>query len=151
MRPASATDLAAIHLLDRQWSPVYASDDGYAALLEPPAVLLVAESDHSLSGFAALSVVLDEATLLNIAVKKNARRRGLASSLLDEAQVLLSAKGVHRMLLELRRSNSGARRLYERHGFAVDGVRSAYYPMADGQREDAVLMSKTLEGDRESA
>ena len=151
VRPASAADLAAIHLMDRRSSPVYASEEGYAALLESPALLLVAESEDSLAGFAALSVVLDEATILNIVVEDGARRGGLASSLLDEAEVVLSARGIQRMLLEFRRSNIAAQLLYEKHGFVVDGVRDGYYPLTDGQREDAVLMSKTLEGACESA
>ena len=111
VRPASAADLAAIHLLDRRLSPVYASEEGYAALLESPALLLVADLEDSLAGFAALSVVLDEATLLNIAVLNGSRRRGLASSLLDEAEVTLRARGIQRLLLEFRRSNIAAQRL----------------------------------------
>jgi ribosomal-protein-alanine N-acetyltransferase len=44
-------------------------------------------------------------------------------------------------LLEVRKSNEPARRLYEAAGFSVSGERAAYY--ADG--EDAVLMHLDLE------
>jgi ribosomal-protein-alanine N-acetyltransferase len=44
-------------------------------------------------------------------------------------------------LLEVRKSNEPARRLYEAAGFSVSGERVAYY--ADG--EDAVLMRLDLE------
>ena len=38
-----------------------------------------------------------------------------------------SARGIHRIMLEVRESNLAARRLYEKLGFSCDGERSAYY------------------------
>ena len=53
------------------------------------------------------------------------------------------AEEARRCLLEVRRSNKAARRLYQGSGFALDGVRKNYYPKAGG-REDALLMSREL-------
>jgi ribosomal-protein-alanine N-acetyltransferase len=51
--------------------------------------------------------------------------------------------------LEVRASNTRARALYRRRGFAEVGVRKAYYP-APVRREDAVVMSLAMapEADR---
>jgi ribosomal-protein-alanine N-acetyltransferase len=43
----------------------------------------------------------------------------------------------------VRPSNSAARALYARAGFAEIGLRRGYYP-AGGGREDAVVMEMTL-------
>ena len=37
-----------------------------------------------------------------------------------------------------------ARRIYEVHGYRRVGERKRYYPAADGEREDAVVMSLLL-------
>jgi ribosomal-protein-alanine N-acetyltransferase len=38
------------------------------------------------------------------------------------------------------------REIYRRYGFREVGVRRAYYPAADGLREDACVMSLDLSG-----
>jgi ribosomal-protein-alanine N-acetyltransferase len=43
--------------------------------------------------------------------------------------------------LEVRLGNERAREVYRRYGFAEVGKRRAYYPVQQGPREDAVLMS----------
>lgn len=97
----------------------------------------------ALAGFALCSLVIDEATLLNIAVHPAWQRRGIAWQLLHAALAGCRARGACRMLLEVRESNDSAIALYRRAGFVVDGVRRAYYPTRSG-REDGLLMSAPL-------
>ena len=61
--------------------------------------------------------------------------------------------GATRATLEVRASNEGARRLYERLGFSVAGVRPNYYSSPvedalilwrDGHTEQAVLSANSL-------
>ncbi len=147
VREASVADIGAISALDRQLSPVFSDELSYRRLLGPAGLLVLVEADEKLLGFAALSLVVDEATLLNLAVTRAARRRGCATKLLGFAAALLEAKSVGRVLLEVRESNSAARELYARCGFSEDGRRPAYYPGMDGdEREAAVLMSQSLSG-----
>src|SRR5690606_30987353 len=87
--------------------------------------------------------VLDESTLLNVAVDPLFQRRGLAAHLLSFAISALRERGAIRCLLEVRASNLGAIALYQKMGFALDGCRRHYYPTLEG-REDALLMSKLL-------
>jgi ribosomal-protein-alanine N-acetyltransferase len=69
----------------------------------------------------------------------------VGQKLLDAALVQMHATGASCCLLEVRQSNMAARTLYERSGFRLDGIRKNYYPASTG-REDALLMSRKLEG-----
>ena len=48
------------------------------------------------------------------------------------------------MLLEVRPSNLRALDIYQRYGFEQIGRRKGYYPAANSQREDAIVMRYTL-------
>jgi ribosomal-protein-alanine N-acetyltransferase len=47
--------------------------------------------------------------------------------------------------LEVRASNVSARSLYGKMGFELTGRRQNYYSLPTGEREDAILMSLTLQ------
>src|SRR5690606_9114583 len=96
-----------------------------------------------LIGFTLFSQVLDEATLLNIVVHPQWRRRGFARQMLLYSLQRIEQSGAARCLLEVRVTNLRAIELYSSLGFAVDGKRRDYYPTASG-REDALLMSRSL-------
>ena len=104
---------------------------------------LVVDVDGEAAGFVVIAFVLDEAAILNIVVHPSRRRRGLALALVRAALAAIGEAGGKRCLLEVRESDVGARRLYEKFGFRVDGIRRNYYPAPSG-REDAVLMSVHL-------
>jgi ribosomal-protein-alanine N-acetyltransferase len=104
---------------------------------------LVVDVDGEAAGFVVICVVLDEASILNIVVHPSRRRRGLALALVRAALAAIRESGGNRCLLEVRESNTAARRLYEKFGFRIDGIRRDYYPAPSG-REDAVLMSVHL-------
>ncbi len=145
-RRAEPADLTAILALDRTYSPVYAEKDSYARLLDDKGLLLIAEDRGGLSAFAALHWVLDEATLLNLVVAPVARGEGVAKELLCIAIKHLRGASMRRILLEVRESNTAARRLYASFGFREDGRREGYYPGQEhADREAAILMSKTLD------
>ncbi|MGQ7244195.1 GNAT family N-acetyltransferase [Salinicola sp. V024] len=95
---------------------------------------------------AVLAHLPFDAELQSICVLPGERRHGLARGLLAWISQCATARGAERLLLELRESNLGARRLYEQAGFVVDGQRQGYYRREDGRGEDAVLMSRALIG-----
>lgn len=101
----------------------------------------VLEDDAGLVGYSLAMVGVDEMHLLNLAVAPGHRRRGHARRLLDALRVRCQQCGLHRLWLEVRAGNAGAQALYARYGFAEVAVRRAYYPAAQGRREDAVVMS----------
>lgn len=96
-----------------------------------------------MAGFAITQTVLDEATLLNVAIDPNFQRRGLGSSLISYLIEELKKQGTVVIWLEVRVSNLPAITLYENLGFNTFSVRHDYYPSPNG-REDAFLMGLSL-------
>jgi ribosomal-protein-alanine N-acetyltransferase len=88
-------------------------------------------------GFCSFWRVLDELHINNLAVKPESRRTGVATALLAHVLREGGSLGAQRATLEVRRSNDPARLLYERFGFAVAGVRRAYYTKPV---EDALIL-----------
>ncbi len=60
-----------------------------------------------------------------LATDAGARRRGVASALLEHAEGLARARGLRGVALDTGLENTGARTLYERSGFAVTAVHEA--------------------------
>lgn len=95
-------------------------------------------------GYAVLLLVLDEAHLLNISIRAEHQRRGMAIALLSHLYAAARAAGATQMFLEVRPTNAAALALYRREGFQAIGRRARYYPAADGGREDAIVMRREL-------
>ncbi|MCX2905934.1 ribosomal protein S18-alanine N-acetyltransferase [[Curtobacterium] plantarum] len=98
--------------------------------------------DGQMAAFAITQVVLDEASLFNIAVDPAFQRRGLGRQLLQHLIDELIKRDVLTLWLEVRASNLPAIALYEQLGFNQVSRRPNYYPNASG-REDAILMALT--------
>jgi ribosomal-protein-alanine N-acetyltransferase len=113
--------------------------DMYLAELQNPEVsfFLLARSGGAVVGFCSFWRVLDELHINNLAVLPNRRREGIGTALLTEVLRDGLRRGARRATLEVRRSNASARRLYERFGFTVAGVRSSYY---SNPAEDALVL-----------
>jgi ribosomal-protein-alanine N-acetyltransferase len=147
VRPACAADAAALAAIDAASQVNPWSEDQFAALGSDAGsyteTALVSDRDGRVDGYVVFAQVLDEASVHRIAVDPMCRGRGLGQALLQEAMHHMQRSGASRCLLEVRRSNTVARRLYEANGFRLDGVRKDYYPSRGG-REDALLMSRSL-------
>lgn len=96
--------------------------------------------DGRMVAFAITQVVVDEATLFNIAVDPDFQRQGVGKALLEHLIDELEKRGVLTLWLEVRASNVAAIALYESLGFNEATIRRNYYPTADG-REDAIIMA----------
>lgn len=92
-------------------------------------------------GFAGIMLIADEAELLNIAVRKDFQGQGVGQLLLEKVMEKGCAKGAGRMLLEVRKSNIPAIKLYQKNLFSVLGERKNYY---SNPTEDAIIMGKNL-------
>lgn len=100
----------------------------------------VFEHDGRIQGFTIFSRVVDEATLLNIAVSRRLQSRGIGRMLVQEGMEQQRSKDVKHFFLEVRVSNTVAQSLYASLGFTVVGRRKDYYPTRTG-REDGYVMS----------
>ena len=99
--------------------------------------------DTLLGYFVAMKGV-DEVHLLNITVVPEHQSQGWGRLVLDALAMWSRSQGAQWLWLEVRASNERAQRIYERHGYRRVGERKAYYPAAQGIREDAVVMSLKL-------
>lgn len=102
------------------------------------------DRDGDLLGYFLLMAVVDEAHLLNVAVSAEKQGQGLGRFLLNQAVACARGLGMESVLLEVRPSNTRALEIYERYGFKQIGRRKGYYPAANGQREDAIVMRFTV-------
>ncbi len=84
-------------------------------------------------------MVHGEAHILNIAVRPEWRRRGLARSLLDASLDRMRNHLIYEVFLEVRVSNIAARELYKSFGFKESYERKGYYG-----DEDAIVMTMYL-------
>ncbi len=98
---------------------------------------LVAEEDGEILGYAGAWVILDESHITNIAVREDARRRGIGRMLTSQLLRILSNLGACYATLEVRVSNERAQNLYKSLGFVSVGKRKRYY---EDNNEDAFLM-----------
>lgn len=141
LAPAGHADLPAIDLIERSSFVEARPLSTFAAELERSiARLVVAKLDGRLIGYCNYWLVLDEASLLSIAVHPDHRGRGIARALLAHLLAEAAAAGCRQVVLEVRRSNQPALALYHRHGFTVSYQRRAYY----GDGEDALVMIQRL-------
>jgi ribosomal-protein-alanine N-acetyltransferase len=142
-RPYRAADLDAICAIERRTFPLPWTRDQIADLLAHSAGIgwVASFSTAGVAGYAIGWVAADEAELADLAVAEEFRGRGLGSGLVHAFAREAGVRGARRMYLEVRASNAGAKRLYERLGFSVVGRRTGYYQRP---REDAIAMGVDL-------
>lgn len=142
IRPMTDADLPRVLEIERASFTVPWTPATFRGLLgRPDAYLHVAEVEGRVVGYTAVWIVLDQAELGDIAVDEAWRGRGIGRRLLAAAFDLVRDRGVRELYLEVRVSNHGARRLYERHGFRSVGRRPGYYVRP---REDALVLRKSM-------
>ena len=134
MTPA---ELAAVHAtaFDRPWGVA-----AFAALIGQPGVMALGDAD----GFILIRAVLDEAEILTLAVRPEARRRGYGRALVEAAAAQARSDGIERLYLEVAEDNTAALALYRATGFAEVGRRPGYYARSDGPDVAALLLARKL-------
>jgi [ribosomal protein S18]-alanine N-acetyltransferase len=93
-------------------------------------------------GFLVAWHVADELHILNVATASAMRRRGVATALLAQGLDYARSQAIRILILEVRRSNRAAIKLYRKLGFTALGMRPGYY--ADNG-EDAIEMMLGLD------
>jgi ribosomal-protein-alanine N-acetyltransferase len=138
IRPLTLSDLDAIEEIERSSYPTPWSRSMFAGELAKPASLcLGAFEGEQLAGYLIISRYVDAWHVMNIAVAPQFRRRGIATALLERLFELTEDGSRRGYTLEVRVSNDGAIKLYERLGFTGRGIRRGYYT---DNREDALIM-----------
>lgn len=111
----------------------------FTFLTREDAMFLVVEEKGKLLGYCGLLMVLDEGDVTNVAVRRDRQKEGIGHFLMESLIRLAKERGITTIHLEVRVGNHSAIRLYERMGFARDGLRRGYY---SDPTEDALLMTR---------
>ena len=143
-RRMTADDLDAVARIERDVHAHPWTRGNFADSLESDHHCWIVEDGSEIVAYGVLTVAAGEAHLLNLSVAREWQRRGLGSHMTRFLMKLARDHGAQALFLEVRPSNTAARALYSRSGFAEVGRRRDYYPAAEG-REDAVLMQVNLE------
>ena len=146
IRPMTVEDLPAVQLIERAsfttpWPP-----QAYRQELESNrlAAYLVGTVDDEVVAYGGIWLMVDEAHVTTFAVHPRYRRRRIGERLLLSLMDLSIDRHAREATLEVRLSNLGARRLYEKYGFRPVGLRPRYY---SDNNEDALIMTTESFGD----
>jgi len=138
IRPLELKDLSAIEEIERRSYPTPWSRSMFAGeLTKASSISLGAFEEDRLVGYVIVSRYVDAWHVMNIAVHPDHRSHGVASALLERLFEATAGDVRRGYTLEVRVSNEGAIRLYERYGFKRRGARRGYYT---DNREDALIM-----------
>jgi len=139
LRRLDSEDLEIVEAIERQAYPTPWSRSMFDAELRKPSSLALGAftAEDVLVGYAFVSRYVDAWHVMNIAVSDEFRRRGIASALLERLFEVTATDPRRGYTLEVRVSNEGAIKLYERLGFEARGLRRGYYT---DNREDALIM-----------
>lgn len=137
----NADDIAEFARIDKEcftvpWSEKAFSDEYNNGI----ATYFAARSDGECIGYIGFWNV-GSGDITNVAVCEKYRRRGVGGMLINAVISRAAAMGLDNLTLEVRKSNTAARRLYEKYGFKAIGVRKRYYR---DNNEDAIIMSRSL-------
>lgn len=126
---------AAANTVDAAWSA-----KEFAELLASPLIFMTGDN----TTFCLARVVADEAEILTVATHPDHQNQGRARKVLTAFEITAQSRGATTAYLEVAADNVPAIALYTACRYQKTGLRKAYYLRSDGQKIDAVLMSKAL-------
>jgi len=102
--------------------------------------VVVARKDHALVGFGIMTYRRDSANLDLLAVRKPQRQRGVGTQILRWLEKVADTAGIANIFVQVRKSNCGAIRFYEKLGYQAVAEIAGYYQ----GREAAVILCRGL-------
>ncbi len=105
--------------------------------------ILIFRLDHGdeMAGFLVFRKIGDIVEVNNVGVKKDFRRKGVATSLLSNLLERSKREKVVSIFLEVRAKNKEAVRLYKKLGFGYLSIRKGYYSKP---KDDALIYKLKL-------
>lgn len=139
-RAMTPADVPFISRLEEETFSMPWSEASFLQMIEQEdARYFVAEEDGQLLGGCGLLLIAGEGNITNVAVAKEARRRGVGTGLLRHLLSEGDQEGLSAYTLEVRVSNTAAIGLYQKLGFVSEGIRPNFY---EKPVEDAMIMWK---------
>ncbi len=145
LRSAGAFDvqvLATLHRAAFEAQPgaeIWGAEALCELLAMPGSLALIVEAGRAPLGFALGRIAAEEAELLTLALRPEARRLGLGHALVDALVARCAILGADKVSLEVAADNRAARKLYAAAGFQQVGRRRGYY-LRPRRAVDAVIM-----------
>ena len=128
-------DLQAVLEIERSsFTTPWSETSFFNEIKNPRSIAKVVRLGGRIAGYLCASRIIDEGHILTFAVHPEFRNRGIATALIRDILEQLEGEGCRFVFLEVRASNSDARKMYEKFGFRELGVRKNYYvtPVEDG-------------------
>lgn len=144
LEPMTVGRLDAVMAIERRAYPHPWSRGNFTDSMQAGYPMQLLLAGDTLLGYYVAMQGVDEVHLLNLTVAPEHQRQGWSRVLLDALALWSRARGAQWLWLEVRVSNARALSVYAAHGYRRVGMRKAYYPAHQGQREDAVVMSLRL-------
>jgi [ribosomal protein S18]-alanine N-acetyltransferase len=136
--PLSIDHIPTILEIEKDANPAPWSERSFLnELSNPQSLFKVALEGGRVVGYGGVWMLIDEAHITNVAIAAEMRRRGIGRRLMIELLKEAKDRGMLCSTLEVRASNEGAIKMYEKLGYTVTTVRKGYYP---NNREDAIVM-----------
>ena len=134
------SDIPALLRMEREIFSMPWSERAFIELFERAYnIQVTAEIDGAIAGCACLTMLGGEGEIDKVMVAEQFRQSGIGFMLVQELLRRGREAGASEFTLEVRKSNLAAIRLYEKSGFASEGVRPGFY---EKPKEDAVIMWK---------
>lgn len=142
-RAMNYADVAPVMVIENQCYVFPWSDTIFRDCIRAGYRCRLLELNGRIEAYGILCTGAGEAHILNLCVRIESRRQGLAQRMLEHLFQQARADKVKTIFLEVRASNGSAINLYHASGFCAIGSRKNYYP-ALGGRENALVMAKEL-------
>ncbi len=101
------------------------------------AYYFVACVDDRIIGYIGTWIVFGDGQITNFAVHPDMRGQKIGEKLFGYVMTFMASRGVERLSLEVRVSNTAAQSLYKKFGLVAGGIRKHYYT---DNFEDAIVM-----------
>lgn len=142
VRRMEAEDAAAVAEIEYQSFPDPWSQKGVLeTAANPQSICLTAEKAGRIVGYLLAYRAADEAEIARIAVIPEQQKQGIGRKILEILKEICREEKIQKLMLDVRKSNEGARAFYKKAGFLEDGIRRGFYSKP---QEDAVLMSREI-------
>ena len=144
-RLATIKDFEKVQAIENECfkEPYSTADLRYEFEENPVNKIIVATDEDKVIGFIDFLITFNSSTIMQVAVTKNYRGKGIATQLLSEMENSFPKEIddlVETITLEVRESNEAAKNLYLKNGYKIVVIKTNYYK--DG--ENAIYMIKRL-------
>ncbi|MFI3251613.1 MAG: ribosomal protein S18-alanine N-acetyltransferase [bacterium] len=141
IRRCNSNDIDAIVALEYECfnSPLTKDFITQEITVNPLSYYLCYEENGVVKGCIGLWLT-DIGTILNVAVTKDSRGKGIGSKLIEETINVFNEHKIFQISLDVRVSNERAIALYKKYKFQEAIIRKAYYE----NQEDAIVMIRSV-------